>query len=155
MPKPEFVYVTYVETTPEKLWQALTDRAFTKRYWFDTEVRSDWKVGSPLALVMGGKVTDTGEILEADPPRRLAYSFKHELMEDMRNEPATKVVFTIEPWDNLVKLTVTHEGFADGSKLLDGISKGWPAILSSLKSLLETGKAFAIPPAALGIEGFE
>jgi uncharacterized protein YndB with AHSA1/START domain len=155
MPKPEFVYVTYVETTPEKLWQALTDRAFTKRYWFDTEVRSDWKVGSPLALVMGGKVTDTGEILEADPPRRLAYSFKHELMEDMHNEPATKVGFTIEPWDNLVKLTVTHEGFADGSKLLDGISKGWPAILSSLKSLLETGKAFAIPPAALGIEGFE
>ncbi|MCS3762233.1 SRPBCC family protein [Bradyrhizobium centrosematis] len=154
MNKPEFVYVTYIETTPEKLWEALTSSAFTRQYWFDTEVRSDWKVGSPFALVMGGKVTDTGEILEADRPRRLSYTFKHELMEEMRNEAATKVVFTLAPFGNLVKLTVTHEGFAAGSKLLDGISKGWPAILSGLKSLLETGKAPTIPPAALGIEGF-
>ncbi|MBR0929480.1 SRPBCC family protein [Bradyrhizobium sp. 62B] len=154
MNKPEFVYVTYIETTPEKLWEALTSSAFTRQYWFDTEVRSDWKVGSPFALVMGGKVTDTGEILEADRPRRLSYTFKHELMEEMRNEAATRVVFTLAPFGNLVKLTVTHEGFAAGSKLLDGISKGWPAILSGLKSLLETGKAPTIPPAALGIEGF-
>ena len=72
----------------------------------------------------------------------------------MRKEPPTKVVFTLEPFGNLVKLTVTHEGFVEGSKLLDGISKGWPAILSGLKSLLETGKALAIPPVALGIEEF-
>lgn len=155
MPKPEFIYVTYIQTTPEKLWEALTNSEFTRQYWFDTEVRSDWKVGSPLALVMGGKTTDTGEILEADRPRRLAYTFKHELDEEMRKESATKVVFTLEPYGDLVKLTVTHEGFAAGSKLLDGISKGWPAILSSLKSLLETGKTMAIPPVALGIEGFE
>lgn len=154
MSKPQFVYVSYIETTPEKLWEALTSSEFTRQYWFDTEVRSDWKVGSPLALVMGGKVTDTGEILEADRPRRLSYTFKHELMEEMRNEAATKVVFTLAPCGNLVKLTVTHEGFAAGSKLLDGISKGWPAILSGLKSLLETGKAPTIPLAALGIEGF-
>jgi uncharacterized protein YndB with AHSA1/START domain len=154
MSKPEFVYVTYIETTPEKLWEALTSSAFTRQYWFDTEVRSDWKVGSPFALVMGGNVTDIGEILEADRPRRLSYTFKHELTEEMRNEAATKVVFTLAPYGNLVKLTVTHEGFATGSKLLDGISKGWPAILSGLKSLLETGKAPTIPPAALGIEGF-
>jgi uncharacterized protein YndB with AHSA1/START domain len=155
MSKPEFVYVTYIETTPEKLWEALTDSQFTRQYWFDTEVRSDWKVGSPFALVMGGKTTDTGDILESDRPRRLSYTFKHELNEDMRKEPATKVVFAIEPHGNLVKLTVTHEGFGAGSKLLDGISRGWPAILSGLKSLLETGKAVAIPPEALGIEGFE
>lgn len=155
MSKPEFIYVTYIETTPEKLWEALTDSAFTRRYWFDTEVRSDWKVGSPLALVMSGKVTDTGEILEADRPRRLSYTFKHEVDEDIRNERPTKVVFTLVPYGNLVKLTVTHEGFATGSKLLDGISKGWPAILSGLKSLLETGKAPTILPAALDIEGFE
>ena len=79
MRKPEFIYVTYIETTPEKLWEALTDSRFTRQYWFDTEVRSDWKVGSPFALVMGGKTTDTGEILEADRPRRLSYTFKHEL----------------------------------------------------------------------------
>ena len=154
MTKPEFIYVSYIETTPEKLWEALTSSKFTKRYWFDTEVRSDWKVGSPFALVMGGKTTDTGAILEADPPRRLAYSFKHQLFEEMRNEPATKVVFTIEPHGKIVKLTVTHEGFIEGSKLLGAVSKGWPAILSGLKSLLETGRVFAIPPTALGIEAF-
>ncbi|WGD54006.1 SRPBCC family protein [Bradyrhizobium sp. CB1650] len=155
MARPEFIYVTYIETTPEKLWDALTNSEFTRQYWFDTEVRSDWKVGSSLALVMSGKTTDTGEILEAVPPRRLSYTFRHEVNEEMRNERPTKVVFTLEPWGKLVKLTVTHEGFVAGSKLLDGISKGWPAILSGLKSLLETGKAPTIPPAALGIEGFE
>lgn len=155
MTKPQFVYVTYIETTPEKLWEALTNSAFTRQYWFDTEVKSDWKVGSPFALVMNGVTTDSGEILEADRPRRLSYTFKHEADAEMRKEPATKVVFRIEHWSNLVKLTVTHEGFDAGSKLLDSISKGWPAILSGLKSLLETGKVFAVPPAALGIEGFE
>ncbi|XIA65135.1 SRPBCC family protein [Bradyrhizobium sp. TZ2] len=155
MAKPEFVYVTYIETTPEKLWEALTSSEFTRQYWFDTEVRSDWKVGSPFALVMKGTTRDTGEILAADPPRRLSYTFKHELHEDMRKEPATKVEFTIEPYGKVVKLIVTHEGFVAGSKLLDGISKGWPAILSGLKSLLETGKVLTIPPAALGIEGSE
>ena len=154
MRKPEFIYVTYIETTPEQLWEALTSSEFTKRYWFDTEVRSNWKVGSPFALVMGDKTTDTGAILEADPPWRLSYSFKHQWFEEMRNEPATRVVFTIEPHGGIVKLTVTHEGFIEGSKLLGAVSGGWPAILSGLKSLLETGKVFAIPPAALGIEQF-
>jgi len=154
MRKPEFIYVTYIETTPEQLWEALTSSKFTRRYWFDTEVRSNWKVGSPFALVMGDKTTVTGAILEADPPRRLSYSFKHQLFEEMRNEPATRVVFTIEPHGGIVKLTVTHEGFIEGSKLLGAVSRGWPAILSGLKSLLETGKVFAIPPAALGIEQF-
>jgi uncharacterized protein YndB with AHSA1/START domain len=152
MRKPEFVYVTYIETTPEKLWEALTSSEFSKRYWFNTELRTDWKIGSPFALVMNGTTTDVGEILEVDPPRRLSYSFKHVLNDEMRNEIATKVVFTIEPHGKLMKLTLTHEGFAEGSKLLDGISKGWPAILSSLKSLLERGTALAIPVSALGIE---
>lgn len=153
MAKPEFVYVTYIETTPEKVWEALISSEFSKRYWFGTELRSDWKVGSPFALVMNGTTTDVGEILEADPPRRLSYTFRHVLDDDMRNERPTKVVFAIEPHGKLVKLTLTHQGFAEGSKLLDGISKGWPAILSSLKSLLESGTALAIPLPALGIEG--
>src|SRR6202022_3160626 len=113
MSKPEFVHVTYIETTPEKLWEALTNSEFSRRYWFGTEVRSDWKVGSPFALVTDGETTDIGEILEADPPRRLAYTFKHEKFEAMRNEPVTKVVFNIEPYGNIVKLTVTHEGFVE------------------------------------------
>ena len=149
MSKPEFVYVTYIETTAEKLWEALTSSEFSKRYWFDTELRSNWKVGSPLALVMSGTTTDTGEILEADRPRRLSYTFKHVLREEMRHEQPSKVVFSLEPHGKFVKLTLTHEGFAEGSKVLVGISRGWPAILSSLKSLLETGEALVIPPTCL------
>jgi uncharacterized protein YndB with AHSA1/START domain len=155
MRKPEFVYVTYIETTPEKLWEALTTSEFSKRYWFGTDVKSDWKVGSPFALVTNGTTTDVGEILEADPPRRLSYSFHHVTTEETRKERPSKVIFNIEQHGNFVKLTLTHEGFAEGSKLLDGISKGWPAILSSLKSMLESGTALAIPPSALGIEGLE
>jgi uncharacterized protein YndB with AHSA1/START domain len=153
MSKPEFVYVTYIETTPEKLWEALTSSEFSRQYWFGTELRTDWTVGSPFALVTNGTPTDVGEILEFDPPRRLSYTFSHVLRDELRNEKPTKVVFMIEPHGELVKLTLTHEGFAGASKLLDGISKGWPAIISSLKSLLETGTALAIPTSALRIEG--
>ena len=155
MRKPEFVYVTYIATTPEKLWEALTSSEFSKRYWFDTEVKSDWKVGSPFALVMNGTTTDVGEILQVDRPRRLPYTFHHVLSEAARKERPTKVTFNLEPHGKLVKLTLTHEDFEDGSVILDGISKGWPAILSSLKSLLESGAALAIPPSALAIEGFD
>ena len=155
MSKPEFVYVSYIETTPEKLWEALTSSEFSKRYWFGTELKTDWKVGSPFALVMNGTTTDVGEVLEFDRPRRLSYTFQHILNEEGRKERPTRVVFNLEPHGKLVKLTLTHEGFEDGSKLLDGISRGWPAILSSLKSMLESGTALAIPPSALGIEGFE
>jgi uncharacterized protein YndB with AHSA1/START domain len=153
MGKPEFVYVTYIETTAEKLWEALTSSEFSKRYWFNTELKTDWKIGSPFALVMNGTTTDVGEVLEFDRPRRLSYTFRHVLDDEMRNERPTKVVFNLEPHGKLVKLTLTHEGFAEGSKLLDGISKGWPAIMSSLKSLLERDTALVIPVAALGIEG--
>jgi uncharacterized protein YndB with AHSA1/START domain len=151
--KPEFVYVSYIETTPEKLWEALTGSEFSRRYWFGTDVKSDWKVGSPFALVVNGTTTDIGEILEADRPQRLSYTFQHVLNDELRNERPSKVVFNIERHGNFVKLTLTHEDFAEGSRLLDGISKGWPAILSSLKSMLETGTALAIPTSALGIEG--
>jgi uncharacterized protein YndB with AHSA1/START domain len=151
--KPEFVYVTYIETTPEKLWEALTSSEFTKRYWFGTEVRSDWKVGSPFALVTNGTTTDVGEVLEVDRPRRLSYTFHHMLSEAARKERPTKVVFDLEQHGKLVKLTLTHEDFEAGSVILDSISKGWPAIMSSLKSMLESGQALDVPFAALKIEG--
>jgi uncharacterized protein YndB with AHSA1/START domain len=152
MSKPEFVYVTYIETTPEKLWEALTTSEFSKRYWWDTSVVSDWKVGSPFSLVLNGKTTDVGEILEADPPRLLSYTFRHILNEASRNERPSRVTFVIEPHGRLVKLTLTHQDFADNSVILDGISKGWPAILSSLKSMLETGQPLIIPLDALFID---
>jgi uncharacterized protein YndB with AHSA1/START domain len=103
---------------------------------------------------MGGTTTDVGEILDSDRPRLLSYTFRHVLDEEMRKEPPSKVVFTLEPHGKIVKLTLTHEGFVEGGRMLDGISKGWPAILSSLKSLLESGTPLSIPPAALNIEGF-
>ena len=96
-----------------------------------------------------------GEVLEFERPRRLSYTFRHVLSEEARKERPTKVLFVLEPHGKLVKLTLTHEGFEPGSKLLDGISKGWPAILASLKTMLETGTALSIPPAALAIEGFQ
>ena len=152
MPKPEFVYVTYIETTPEKLWQALTDGNFTERYWFGARLRSDWKVGSSFEMVRSdGTVSDAGKIVEVDPPRRLAYTFVN-LSDKYKNEFPALATFELEPYGKLVKLTLTHEGFAGGSKFYAGISKGWPAILSSLKSLLETGQPLEIPYAALKFE---
>jgi uncharacterized protein YndB with AHSA1/START domain len=155
MSKPEFVYVTYIETTPEKLFQALTDSEFSKQYWFGTSLRSGWTVGAPFALVVDGRVTDTGTVLEFDPPRRLAYTFHHELNDAARKERPSRVTFVLEPYGKLVKLTLTHDDFAPDSVVIDGISKGWPAILASLKSLLERGEPLVIPFEAMKIDAME
>ena len=152
MPKPEFVYVTYIETTPEKLWQALTDDNFTERYWFGARLRSDWKVGSSFEMVRSdGAVSDAGKVVACDPPRLLAYTFVN-LSDKYKNEFPALATFVLEPFGKLVKLTLTHEGFQEGSKMLSGVSKGWPAILASLKSLLETGQPLEIPFAALQMD---
>jgi uncharacterized protein YndB with AHSA1/START domain len=155
MPKPEFIYISYIETTPEKLWEALTSSEFSKRYWWDTSVVSDWKVGSPFSLVLNGQTTDVGEIIEADRPRRLSYTFRHILSEAASKERPSRVTFVLEQYGKLVKLTLTHEDFAEDSVIVDGISKGWPAIMSSLKSILESGQALDVPLVALQIEGVE
>ena len=144
MRKPEFVYVTYIETTPEKLWEALTSSEFSERYWWGTKVLSNWKVGSPFALEWRGKVTDTGVIVEADPPRRLAYSFRA-AHAGMEAEPPSRVTFELEPQRDQVKLTVVHDKFEPGSKAFESVSRGWPLVLSSLKSYLETGKVLYAP----------
>jgi uncharacterized protein YndB with AHSA1/START domain len=154
MPRPEFIYISYIETTPEKLWEALTNSAFTERYWWGTKVVSDWKVGSAVALKWRAKVTDTGVIVEADPPRRLSYTWSN-ISEEFRNERPSRVTFALKRYGKLVKLTLTHEDFDQGSRMLPSISKGWPAIMSSLKSLLESGQALDVPLAALEIEGLE
>jgi uncharacterized protein YndB with AHSA1/START domain len=149
MSKPEFIYVTYIETTPEKLWLALTDGDFTARYWFGARLRSDWKVGSSFEMVRSdGTVSDAGKVVEVDPPRKLAYTFIN-LSDKYKNEFPALATFELEQYGKLVKLTLTHQGFAEGSQFYSGISKGWPAILSSLKSLLETGEPLQIPFEAL------
>jgi len=138
--RPHFVYVTYISTTPEALWQALTDPDFTQRYWFGFRVDArGGKDGRMTAINPDGVQVHDDPILESDPPRRLVYGWKS-LYDEFRDEAPSRVSFDLEPRGEQVKLTVTHEDFVPGSKMFPRISEGWPAVLSSLKSLLETGK---------------
>jgi uncharacterized protein YndB with AHSA1/START domain len=140
MSKPVFVYVIYIASTPEQVWHALTDAKLSERYWFGNHVESNWTVGSPFALKHGDKLlTDTGVVLECDPPRRLSYTFRS-MKDGHPLEQPSRVVFEIEQQKDQVKLTVTHDRFEAGSKVFESISEGWPLVLSSLKSLLESGR---------------
>lgn len=139
--KSNFVYVTYIASTPEKVWQALTDAKMSERYWLGNRVESDWKVGSPFALKRDGpKAVVSGTVLKCDRPRRLSYSF-HPEHDGLEREKPSRVSFELEKQKDQVKLTVTHDEFEPGSKVFESISRGWPLTLSSLKSLLETGRA--------------
>lgn len=138
---PDFVYVTYIKTTPEKLWDALTKPEFTRQYWFGIDVASDWKTGSPMNYMKGGEAMVQGKVLAADRPKLLSYTFR-EASGDASHEPPTRVTLEIEPeaGTETVRLTVTHTHFVPNSKHRPSISGGWRAVLSGLKSLLETGK---------------
>ena len=137
-----FVYVTYIRTTPQKLWDALIKPEFTRLYWGGVTHDSDWKPGSRWALKFAdGRVGDAGEVLEIDPPHRLVLNWRHELMPEFKAEGYSRASFQIEPAKDSVKLTVTHEIDRQGSKFIQAVANGWPRILASLKSLLETGKA--------------
>ena len=138
MSKPQFVYVTYIETTAEKLWHALTDGEFTERYWFGHRLTSDWKVGSPYHFTNQGKPMVEGEVLVSDPPRRLAYSWNNR-KDEAKGEGISRVTFDLEPRGKVIKLTVTHDELGEDGKTLRDISGGWPMVIASLKSLLETG----------------
>lgn len=143
MSKPSFVYVIYIASTPEKVWQALTDPKLSERYWLGNRVVSDWKVGSPFALDRDEpKVTVTGTVLKCDPRRRLSYSF-HPEHDALQNEKPSRVSFELEKQKDQVKLSLIHDEFEPGSKVFESISRGWPLTLSSLKSLLETGRTLS------------
>jgi uncharacterized protein YndB with AHSA1/START domain len=139
MSKPQFVYTTYIETTAEKLWQALTDGDFTERYWFGHRITSDWTVGSAYGFTNQGKPMVEGKVLICDPPRRLAYTWFNR-KEEAGGEGTSRVTFDLEPRGNVVKLTVTHDELGEDGKTLRDISGGWPLVIASLKSMLETGK---------------
>jgi DNA-binding transcriptional ArsR family regulator/uncharacterized protein YndB with AHSA1/START domain len=153
----DFVYTTYIKSTPEQLWKALTDPAFTVRYW-GVQLTSDWHVGSRVTWEYKGVTMDdpAQTVLIADVNRRLAYNWhaitpefgaligsNDEEVAALAAERRSNVSFEIEPMGELVKLTVTHGGFEPGSTILPGISEGWPTILASLKTLLETGEPLA------------
>jgi uncharacterized protein YndB with AHSA1/START domain len=137
-----FHYVIYIQTTPEKLWQALTKPEFTRQYWGGVAAESDWRPGSPWQLTLpDGRVADKGEIVEADAPRRLVIRWQHQLDAALTAEGPTLCTFDIEPAQGSVKLTIRHECERDNAKIIQGLSFGWPMILSALKTLLETGKS--------------
>jgi uncharacterized protein YndB with AHSA1/START domain/DNA-binding transcriptional ArsR family regulator len=151
--KPSFVYTTYIQTTPERLWQALTEPAFTERYWANT-FDSDWKPGSAMTWhTRGVTIADPEQVVvESEPYRRLSYTWHAvtaewaeslDLTDDARDrlaaEPRSKVTFEIEPLEEQVRLTVIHDDLEPGGMLGSLISQGWPRVLANLKTLLETG----------------
>jgi len=158
-----FVYATYIKTTPDRLWTSLIDPAFTRRYWGIALV-SDWNVGSTVTWQLPKDVTIADErqvVLASDPPRRLSYTWhtlspeffqaypdEAETMARAAHERQSRVTFDIDPMGEPVKLTVTHDDFEPGSVILSGVTEGWPAILASLKTLMETGEP--LMPAVAG-----
>jgi uncharacterized protein YndB with AHSA1/START domain/DNA-binding transcriptional ArsR family regulator len=156
----EFVYTTYINTTPERLWTALTDPAFTERYW-GARFDSDWTAGARLTWEENGvTIADPAQVVvESEPYRRLAYTWHtftpewakaHDIGPDVfdaiAKERRSTVTFDIEQTGQVVKLTVVHGGFEPGSKVLEMISGGWPHLLSDLKTLLETGETLPTTP---------
>ncbi|MEU8200934.1 metalloregulator ArsR/SmtB family transcription factor [Streptosporangium sp. NPDC049046] len=156
-----FVYVSYIKTTPERLWEALTGTAFITRYFGGGGPRSDWTPGAPVEwkVTADGEYHDWGQrVLEADPGKRLSYTWHNyeqevadmfgwsdEKLAELRKEPISKITFEIEPAGGAtVKLIVTHEGLVAGSEMIKGVSEGWPEILSNLKTLLESGETLPL-----------
>jgi len=160
MTKPAFVYKTYITTTPEQLWRALTEPEFTQRYWQAT-LTSTWEVGATITWELRGvTIADPAQVvLESDPYRRLSYTwhtftpeladalgFDEQRAAKVAAERRTTVTFDLEPVDDLVKLTVVHDGFEDDGIWAEMVSEGWPQVVSALKTLLESGD---LPAAAV------
>jgi uncharacterized protein YndB with AHSA1/START domain len=142
---PSYVYVTYIRAGAEQVWHALTDADLTAQYWGHANV-SDWQPGSPWEhrrVDGSGAIDAVGRVIEAEPPTRLVITFDDAPDEGPR-EPSV-VTFLVEPHQDIVRLTVTHENLANLA-MLNGISRGWPAVLANLKSLLETGEVLPQPP---------
>jgi uncharacterized protein YndB with AHSA1/START domain len=141
MDRSVFVYVTYIRAAPERVWSALTDKAFIPRYWYGATLESEWRPGSAWKMQFpDGRVSDAGEVVESDPPRRLVLNWRHRLRPELAEEGPARCTVTLEPVDGATKLTILHETDKPGSRLIGAVSEGWPKILSNLKSLLETGE---------------
>ena len=142
MAKSEFVYVTYIRTTAEKLWRALREPEFTRQFWSDTVQECEWKPGASWRIVKpNGSTADSGEVVEFDPPRKLVLKWQNQMFPEMTAEGFSRMTYELEPKGDTVKLTLTHVMDRDDSKFIKAISGGWPMILASLKSLLETGES--------------
>ena len=139
-----FVYVTYIRSTMEKVWDALTLPEFTRRYWAQTTQASDWTAGAAFSVsTPDGRVWDTGEVLEIDRPRRLVMRWQNEGFPELKVEGPTIVTYELEQQGSAVKLTLTQTSAVADSKVIGMMSQGWPMVFASLKSLLETGAPIA------------
>lgn len=141
---PAHVFRTWIRTTPERLWAAITDPEVTTRYFHGTLVASDWTPGAPMTYrYEDGREVVRGEVIDADPPHRLVvtWSFTAPRFED---DPPSRVTWEIEPQGDVCRLTVTHDAFEARTATFHSVGEGWPAILSSMKSLLETGEPLSI-----------
>jgi len=142
MAESQFAYVTYIRATPEKLWQALVEPEFTRQYWFGTTQESEWKPGSPWCIKFaGGTVADSGEVIEIKPRQKLVLSWRNEIFPEMTAEGFSRMTYELEQHAETVKLTITHRMDRSESRFIKAVSNGWPMILASLKSLLETGES--------------
>lgn len=143
MTTPDYVYVTYIESTPERVWEAITDPELSAAYWGHSNVSTDWSVGSHWAhrRTDGSGLNDGGgTVIESDPPHRLRFTWVDDGAPE--TEASERVAFDIEPYGDIVRLTVTHENLAPPA----GAADGWPAVLSNLKSFLETGRPLPQAP---------
>ena len=136
-----FVYVTFIRTTPEKLWSALTDPKQMEEYWFGMQIKTEWKKGAEWQMVFpDGRVADTGEILELERLNRIQLKWRNEFRPELKAEGFSVCTMDLEPVGATVRLTITHTIERADSKFVRAVSGGWPKILSNLKSLLETGQ---------------
>jgi uncharacterized protein YndB with AHSA1/START domain len=135
-----FFYVTFIRAAPQKVWDALTQPEQTRLYWHGVTQVSDWTPGADWKMTFAdGRVTDAGKVAEIDPPRRLVLEWRNEFMPELKAEGFSRCAIEISEEHGVTRLAVTHEIDVEGSKLIEAVSGGWPMILSSLKSLLETG----------------
>lgn len=140
MPGSTFVYVTYIRTTAEKLWSALTDAQFMRQYWFGTYCESNWTPGALWKhLLADGQILDSGEIVESAPPRRLVLRWVNQNKPELKAEGESQCTMELEEFGAAVKLTISHASGCEPSKLIEAVAGGWPKVISNLKSLLETG----------------
>ncbi len=136
-----FKYLCFIAATPDQVWEGLTTSEFTRQYWHQSNIESDFEEGAPLVFkLLDGREAVVGKILKADKPNHLAYTWRFTEHTSMEMKEDTTVIFTLEAIDGGTKLLVVHEGYKEGDPVFDAISGGWPALLCSLKSLLETGK---------------
>ena len=136
-----FVYVTFIRTTPEKLWSALTDVNQMKEYWFGMHLKTEWRAGAEWQMVFpDGRVADMGEIIELEQPKRIRLKWRNEFRPELNAEGFALCTIEIEPYGDAVRLSITHSIERTESKLIQAVSGGWPKILSNLKSQLETGQ---------------